>query len=525
MADEEPGNAGGCEEIGIVQSIIFADKHWKQLVSCSDPSKLVLSAPECGYEENTEATCRDLDASLYSAFRASFPTLDVQYITANALKNDASKSNWMHFLCAFEGLVLDFNMISLLRVDCKLPYTQENTIIVPRTQFLCIEIARNREGYHDGIQHVQIVSDIQQQADEIRHSLQNSDPDYSRVESLLSDLNQRFPALPIKVMKNTRVGRLVASCAKKKSSSNGAELSSKMQQLRMQVAANALLQQWKVAVALQHMEQDGWEANGESLDDKEREAATYVLSQWEIGVGLPSLNHPDDDHEHEEPESTPDSEASRVALWVAKMTWAKRTLGLMARTDSFTGASSLLSRSEARAVAMFVLEGWRQGLSLPPTSMGAIGVQGAMNIGGVANSSTKQGIIENLDTIGCAHGISVCDYWFSLCVVVFQGSFKYFTAAELEVKIPQAARSSLELDDTCLTKGADLFAKTGVIFMKSVYHKEVCTILHIMVSFSESVNHIHHACMHVLPLSLSSSCSNKRCWSNASVRPHKTSAS
>lgn len=40
-------------------------------------------------------------------------------------------------------------MGTLLRVDCRAPYSAENSLLVPRVQFLAIELARNREGLNE----------------------------------------------------------------------------------------------------------------------------------------------------------------------------------------------------------------------------------------------------------------------------------------------------------------------------------------------------------------------------------------
>ncbi|NXA56829.1 PBDC1 protein, partial [Nothocercus julius] len=53
------------------------------------------------------------------------------------------------FCLRFQGLVEDFNLGTLLRLDCREGYTEENTILATRIQFFAIEIARNREGCND----------------------------------------------------------------------------------------------------------------------------------------------------------------------------------------------------------------------------------------------------------------------------------------------------------------------------------------------------------------------------------------
>jgi hypothetical protein len=54
---------------------------------------------------------------------------------------------------SFGGAVCgaDYNFGSLLRLNAAVDYSDANTAIVPRIQFLAIEIARNREGYNNHI--------------------------------------------------------------------------------------------------------------------------------------------------------------------------------------------------------------------------------------------------------------------------------------------------------------------------------------------------------------------------------------
>ncbi|NXP61404.1 PBDC1 protein, partial [Chloropsis cyanopogon] len=58
---------------------------------------------------------------------------------------------WRPFCLRFEGLVEDFNFGTLLRLDARGEYTEENSILATRIQFFAIEIARNREGCNDEV--------------------------------------------------------------------------------------------------------------------------------------------------------------------------------------------------------------------------------------------------------------------------------------------------------------------------------------------------------------------------------------
>jgi hypothetical protein len=94
------------------------------------------------------------DEEVYQAFRSSFPTLAISEIDLSSLKSEEAKKVWRPFCNQFEGVIEDFNYATLLRMDCKKDYSDENTVVVPRIQFLAIEVARNREGLNDAIREV-----------------------------------------------------------------------------------------------------------------------------------------------------------------------------------------------------------------------------------------------------------------------------------------------------------------------------------------------------------------------------------
>ncbi|KAK2143158.1 hypothetical protein LSH36_872g01060 [Paralvinella palmiformis] len=87
-----------------------------------------------------------VDDVIYQTFREDFPDLDVRIVNDDELKSKEGKEKWREFCNKFEGKVEDFNMGTLLRLDCGNDVSDENTTLVPRIQFLAIEIARNKEG-------------------------------------------------------------------------------------------------------------------------------------------------------------------------------------------------------------------------------------------------------------------------------------------------------------------------------------------------------------------------------------------
>lgn len=157
-----------------------------QLLSAADPAGLRLTRA---------------DDRIYAAFRRSFPDLRVDLLDVESLKSEPAKEvgaasgggaagsggdadsrlplppqKWRPFCLQFEGAVEDFNLGTLLRLDCRRGYSEENSVLgkrraagwawaglvtapprlpllsaAPRIQFLAIEIARNREGCNGAV--------------------------------------------------------------------------------------------------------------------------------------------------------------------------------------------------------------------------------------------------------------------------------------------------------------------------------------------------------------------------------------
>ncbi|XP_025096682.1 protein PBDC1-like isoform X3 [Pomacea canaliculata] len=94
-----------------------------------------------------------LDNEIYTKFRETFPDLKVDVLDEKELKSAESKEKWREFCEYFKEKVEDYNFGTLLRLNCKEDYSQENSIFCVRVQFLAIEIARNREGYNDELRY------------------------------------------------------------------------------------------------------------------------------------------------------------------------------------------------------------------------------------------------------------------------------------------------------------------------------------------------------------------------------------
>ncbi|CAH8536036.1 unnamed protein product [Schistosoma margrebowiei] len=111
-----------------------AEAYFRLLCSVSDPSQLRLTA---------------IDDFIFDKFMGEFSDIQLDVISEDSLKSEQSKAKWRPFCNEFEKKVEDFNFGTLLRLDASKGYCPENTCIVPRIQFLALEIARNRLGINN----------------------------------------------------------------------------------------------------------------------------------------------------------------------------------------------------------------------------------------------------------------------------------------------------------------------------------------------------------------------------------------
>ncbi|XP_046565697.1 protein PBDC1-like [Haliotis rubra] len=88
------------------------------------------------------------DDEIYSKFRQEFPDFKVDVLTEDELKSEKAKEKWRPFCESFKGQTEDYNYGTLVRLDSAKDYSEENSILGLRIQFLAIEIARDREGHN-----------------------------------------------------------------------------------------------------------------------------------------------------------------------------------------------------------------------------------------------------------------------------------------------------------------------------------------------------------------------------------------
>ncbi|GMT27149.1 hypothetical protein PFISCL1PPCAC_18446, partial [Pristionchus fissidentatus] len=158
IADEVP-------DYGDAESYIndpAVEQYWaiKAYMQANVHMNLIMSVPTKSLKLNTRQD------DIYASFRKHFPGLKVETVTEAELKGDA-KPVWREFCEEFKELE-DFNMGSLLRIDCTRAYSQENTIIVPKMIYLAVEIARNLEGVNERSKEAYTRDHAEVQAKEVR---------------------------------------------------------------------------------------------------------------------------------------------------------------------------------------------------------------------------------------------------------------------------------------------------------------------------------------------------------------------
>ena len=250
MADDEAqidvSNDPTIEALGSEECTKYSQRHWQRLMSCSDPaSELVLS------------DSKEQDDRLYKVYVANFGGsfgLDLLHLSHGALHAGGTLETWRSVLTAMEGQSFGgqpMNMMTLLRAEAHASYDPEETdlILVPRAQFLLIEIARNREGVYDHLKSARMTAELSRAADALVMATQQHDA--TRVHSALRAMAaQRI--VPEDVLRDTGAARLVGRVAKYRDSPPKWLRDDGSAATREELAstASALRAQWKGGLAL-----------------------------------------------------------------------------------------------------------------------------------------------------------------------------------------------------------------------------------------------------------------------------------
>jgi len=131
------GNDPRLEQLWAMKAMDHAEVYFNLLCSV-DPSRLKLTGS------------KESDDKIYQHFKETFPDLPIGNLKEEDIKAEGAKAKWRQFSESYKD-VEDFSLGSLLRLDSTKDYSEENTIIAIKIQFLAIEIARNREHMNDGI--------------------------------------------------------------------------------------------------------------------------------------------------------------------------------------------------------------------------------------------------------------------------------------------------------------------------------------------------------------------------------------
>ncbi|KAI9283702.1 putative polysaccharide biosynthesis protein [Umbelopsis sp. AD052] len=118
-----------------VKAMHHAETYFK-LISAIDGSKLRLTG---------------IDDEIYADFTETFPEIDVQHLDEEHFKTDKAKAKWRDFINKYEKRVNEYNFGSLLRIDPRDDYTEQNTMFGMRMQFYAVEIARNKKGMNAAV--------------------------------------------------------------------------------------------------------------------------------------------------------------------------------------------------------------------------------------------------------------------------------------------------------------------------------------------------------------------------------------
>lgn len=159
MTEIDVSNDPEIERLGANATAIFALEYFQTLQIAARKDSQLLD-PTWGNENANDTAhyttqlclTKDMqqDIRLYRRFRSNFGTLDVSAMTADML----SGTRWASLLLASEGVIADFNFITLLREHVNSIFWMnehevcDGLLVVPRAQFIFIEVTRIHEAMY-----------------------------------------------------------------------------------------------------------------------------------------------------------------------------------------------------------------------------------------------------------------------------------------------------------------------------------------------------------------------------------------
>ena len=125
------------------------------------------------------------DLKLHRRFRSNFSGFPVDHIRQSPhTPNPLGGERWTSLLVASEGLVDSYNFMTLLRADAHSMFWMSETkvcdglVIVPRAQFVFLEVTRIREAVYDQSFRAQLqLFDVKTQADILQQALEKNQED------------------------------------------------------------------------------------------------------------------------------------------------------------------------------------------------------------------------------------------------------------------------------------------------------------------------------------------------------------
>ncbi|BEJ12066.1 hypothetical protein CspHIS471_0205260 [Cutaneotrichosporon sp. HIS471] len=135
--------AGNMEEIEM-QFAVKTVEHleaYERLITGIPPSKIKLTS---------------MDDDIVEDLYIRFPEYKVNpglllHIAEDDFKSKENKIRWREFIQGYQESLTEYNFGTLVRKDSDQTYSEENSMLVTRAQFVAIEIVRNRNGLNNKV--------------------------------------------------------------------------------------------------------------------------------------------------------------------------------------------------------------------------------------------------------------------------------------------------------------------------------------------------------------------------------------
>jgi hypothetical protein len=221
------------------------------------------------------------DHKLYRRFRSNFGYFPVASINVDdEIENPLGSDLWASLLIASDGIIKDFNFMTLFRADVLTMFwmTEEaacpELVVIPRAQFLFIELARCKEGcYGRKFRQDLQLFDVKTACDALRESIDKTKLETGAVRALAL-LLQQWPCPYPSTIRTTGIVKILKQTVV-------TAVSPPLQQLAIET-----LQRWQDVVELGRLRRnqpiDWTEKQQESVSRAAKVLSTVVASQKEI---------------------------------------------------------------------------------------------------------------------------------------------------------------------------------------------------------------------------------------------------